>query len=161
MDAFMIAILMVWVLYWVLYCMFSVAGVHVPAFLSSPTLMWIGASLITFYILYKFQKLIRNRLETYHIGDHVVYRTVKHSNHPGPRAEDIWASPRGEGYTYAVKKLWTVISVSGNKVEVITNRGKHHFLDVSDPSMHKVGIIENLIIRLKWHKHFPEHQQTG
>ena len=44
----------------------------------------------------------------YHVGDRVIYRATKRSEHPGPRAADVHPSPKGEEYSYAVDKFWVV-----------------------------------------------------
>ena len=68
-------------------------------------------------------------------GDRVVYRKTKHSLHPGPRAQDVFPAPGGDDYSYIVDKYWTVTDLTGDRIVVVTRRGKTHVLDKNDPNL--------------------------
>jgi hypothetical protein len=90
-------------------------------------------------------------------GDHVVYIKQKFSTHPGPRAEDVHPARHGDGYSYVVRKPWTVVRVvDKDAVEVVTPGGKHHLIHTDDPHLHRAGIVEQLALWLRWQKRFPE-----
>jgi len=82
-------------------------------------------------------------------GDFLIYRVPEYSNRPGPAAQDVYPSPKGESYYYVVRKLLTVVRVVGDEmVEVTTPAGEHRMLSLKDPMLHKAGFIERLNIRL-------------
>jgi hypothetical protein len=81
-------------------------------------------------------------------GDCVVYRKPKASTRPGPRAERITPTPRGEDYQYVVEKYWTVEQVSdGGDIVVRTRRGKRHTISPDDPRLRKANLFERLFMR--------------
>jgi hypothetical protein len=45
------------------------------------------------------------RSREFAVDDWVVYRKLKHSASPGPRARDVSAAPNGEGYSYLTEGL--------------------------------------------------------
>lgn len=66
-------------------------------------------------------------------GDWVVYRKQKSSPAPGPRAQQITPTSKGEVYHYLVDKYWIVQRVRGDgKLELRTRQGKVHLVDESD-----------------------------
>lgn len=87
----------------------------------------------------------------YKPGDRVVYTATKHSAHPGPRAEAVAPEPHGEGYSYHVKKYWTVLEVQpGGGLKVVTRRGKHRFLPPDDPQLRPARWWETLFLRSRF-----------
>ena len=74
--------------------------------------------------------------QTYQPGQPVVYRVLKHSQRPGPRAHDIFPAPMGETYRYQVDKFWVVEAVHDDSILVVrTRRGKVHQLHSADPNL--------------------------
>lgn len=83
----------------------------------------------------------------YKPGDRVVFTATKHSDHPGPRAEDVEPEPHGEGYSYAVRKYWLVVSVDGGgAVTMVTRRGKERILPSNDPRLRPARWWESLLL---------------
>ena|SRR5688572_16309746 len=81
----------------------------------------------------------------YKTGDRVVYLAIKHSAHPGRRAEQVQPEPHGEGYSYGVKKYWLVARTeAGGTVTVITRRGKERTLPADDPRLRPARWWESL-----------------
>jgi hypothetical protein len=81
----------------------------------------------------------------YKSGDRVVYLAIKHSAHPGRRAEQVQPEPHGEGYSYGVKKYWLVARVEpSGMITVITRRGKERTLPASDPRLRAARWWETL-----------------
>jgi|SaaInlStandDraft_1057018.scaffolds.fasta_scaffold88154_1 hypothetical protein len=78
----------------------------------------------------------------YKVGDQVVFRKSKKSDAPSPNAINLWAEPSGESYRYTIKKYWTVIQVEGDRVQVITRRGKRHWLSRKDSLLRKASWVE-------------------
>jgi hypothetical protein len=90
----------------------------------------------------------------YRPGDRVIYTATKHSAHPGPRAEAVEPELNGEGYSYAVKKYWVVVSVHPDgKLLVATRRGKHRLVPASDPRLRPARWWEHFFLRSR----FPDH----
>jgi hypothetical protein len=85
---------------------------------------------------------------TYQPGDPVVYRIQKHSAKPGPRAKNVYATPRGEEYTYEVDKYWVVREQHDDGTLVAqTRQGKQHLLQADDPQLRPATWWERL-----WHQ---------
>lgn len=81
-------------------------------------------------------------------GDWVVYRKSKQSRVPGPRAQHVTASPKGDNYGYIVDKFWIVESVADDgTVSVRTRRGKVHQLPAEDRCLRKASFFERLLHR--------------
>lgn len=77
---------------------------------------------------------------TYHKGDRIIYRKSKMSEHPGPRAQQVYPSSHGEQYAYLVDKFWTVVDIREDGTLVVTTRkGKLHELQPEDPLLRKAG----------------------
>jgi hypothetical protein len=73
-------------------------------------------------------------------GDWVIYRKLKHSALPGPRALEIAPSPNGELYSYFVDKFWIVQAVlPDGRLQLRTRRGKVHHVASSDPKLRRVS----------------------
>lgn len=116
---------------------------------------WLLAGGLAIYLTIRITLLLRRRASLSR-GDRVIYYKPKYSEQPGPRAEHIQPAEHGEGYSYVVRKPWTVVRAEDNeKVEVVTNGGKHHVLEADDPKLHRAGLLETLAMRLRWHKDFP------
>lgn len=88
----------------------------------------------------------------YKPGDPVVYRASKNTSRPGPRAECINPSPRGESYQYQVDKLWVVAAVLDNgDLLLLTRRGKSHRLEADNGNLRHATWWE----RIKYAGRFP------
>jgi hypothetical protein len=84
----------------------------------------------------------------YRPGDRVVYTAMKHSSHPGPRAEAVQPEEHGEGYWYDVKKYWLVLQVQPDGLlKVLTRRGKQRNVAASDPRLRPARWWEMLFFR--------------
>lgn len=71
----------------------------------------------------------------YRRGDWVVFRKVKRSTAPGPRARHIAPTPHGEEYVYEVKKYYIVEDVQDGCVIVRTRKGRVYRIDEKDPRL--------------------------
>jgi hypothetical protein len=80
----------------------------------------------------------------YKIGDRVIYRKSKKSDAPSPNAIDLQAEAFGESYRYSIKKYWAIAEIDGDRVQVITRRGKRHWLNHQDPLLRKANWCERL-----------------
>ena len=81
----------------------------------------------------------------YKSGDPVIYLAAKYSSHPGPRAEDLSPERGGEGYSYTVKKFWTVLaSREDGRLALLTRRGKTRIVDGRDPNLRLANWWERL-----------------
>ncbi len=84
----------------------------------------------------------------YAIGDPVIFRMLKRSAHPGPRAEKIEPELRGEDYRYEVDKFWVVADVrTDGQLLLRTRRGKQHVLRGDDPNLRRPNWFERWIYR--------------
>lgn len=73
-------------------------------------------------------------------GDLVVYTVTKQSPHPGPRARSVQPTELGEDYSYVVDKFWMVVgAASGNKLTIVTRKGKTRVVDATDPLLRKAN----------------------
>ncbi|MBI1337669.1 MAG: hypothetical protein GC164_11990 [Phycisphaera sp.] len=85
---------------------------------------------------------------TYQPGDPVIYRALKHSAHPGPRATEIEPEPMGEGYSYAVDKFWVVERIDEQGQLVLrTRRGKLHILPPDHPQVRRPNLWQRYLYR--------------
>lgn len=76
----------------------------------------------------------------YQAGDLVVYTLPKQGPSPGPRARSIHPSRMGDDYSYLVDKFWMVAEVlPGNRLRIVTRRGKLREISANDPLLHKAG----------------------
>ena len=92
-------------------------------------------------------------MNTFDIGDWVVYQKEKVSTHPGPRACEVFPSEHGEDYSYIVPKFWQIAETPDDRhVVVVTRTGKRHTLNVDDPHLHKASLFE----RLRYRDRFPK-----
>ncbi|MDX1946987.1 MAG: hypothetical protein SFU86_16410 [Pirellulaceae bacterium] len=94
----------------------------------------------------------------YRPGDRVVYRTTKHSAHPGPRAEAVQPERNGEGYSYDVKKYWVVVEVrTDGTLTVVTRRGKQRSVPAADPRLRPARWWENVFLASR----FPQTEERA
>ena len=84
------------------------------------------------------------RIQSYKIGQPVVYRRFKHSARPGVRADNVVPEPLGEGYTYEVDKYWVIQEVRDETVLLRTRRGKAHEVQMHDPRLRRASFMERL-----------------
>lgn len=86
--------------------------------------------------------------QAYAPGDWVVYRKSKRSSTPGPRAQHVVASSKGEKYSYVVDKFWVVESVlPGDQLLMRTRRGKCHQISAEDPNLRRANWFWRLVYR--------------
>lgn len=84
-------------------------------------------------------------------GDWVIYRKTKHSEHPGPRAENISPARFGEGYSYTVDKFWIVRDVcEDGTLLVLTRRGKRHTVRADDICLRRANLLQRLLYRSRF-----------
>ena len=158
MDSFLLMALAGWVLYWMTVYVVQTGGLALPSTLRNPAIGWgVLAVPIAIGLLRRLTMWVQES-RSYQRGDHVVYKMPKTSTHPAPRAEDVYPFPHGEEYSYFVRKPWTVVSVSHDNrvVEVLTPGGKRRIVRADDRLLHKAHLLEELKLRLRWHKSFPE-----
>ncbi|QDV71348.1 hypothetical protein Poly24_50830 [Rosistilla carotiformis] len=85
---------------------------------------------------------------TYMAGDWVVYRKSKTGPLPGPRAQQVHPSPKGEQYSYVVEKYWIVERVlNDGRLLLKTRRGKEHIIDSADPGLRLAGFLRRWMYR--------------
>jgi hypothetical protein len=88
-------------------------------------------------------------------GDWVVYRRLKCTDHPGPRAQDVYASANGDSYDYFVDKFWVVDEVlDGGNLRLRTRRGKTHVVAEQDPNLRHATLWD----RIRYRRRFIELQ---
>ena len=88
-------------------------------------------------------------------GDTIIYRKSKRTTHPGRRAQDVRASPKGDDYYYFVEKIWVIRQVRSNgELLVETRRGKTHVIDPGDPNLRRPTLMQ----RFRYHARFAELQ---
>lgn len=92
------------------------------------------------------------RTEYFEKGDPIIFTKTKFGPHPGPRAESIDPSSHGETYSYLVKKFWTVLESTEDRLLVQTRRGKRHWLNMNDPSLRAPTWWE----QIKYRERFPQ-----
>lgn len=91
-------------------------------------------------------------------GDWVVYRKSKRSTSPGPRAQRVIASQKGEKYSYVVEKFWIVEAVlPGDKLLLRTRRGKVHQIQADDLNLRRATLLHRIMYRHR----FQEATQTS
>jgi len=81
-------------------------------------------------------------------GDLVVYRMLKSSTHPGPRAENVTPARYGDTYSYQVDKYWVVSeTLGGGRLRIRTRTGKHRVIDENSPCLRRPSLLERLFYR--------------
>ena len=79
------------------------------------------------------------RSKRFAAGDWVLYRKLKYSRLPGPRAQSVEPAPNGDGYSYFVDKYWTVEEVLGDgRLKLRTRTGKTHWIGANDPNLQRI-----------------------
>lgn len=88
-------------------------------------------------------------MKSFRKDDWVIFRTTKHSAHPGRRAHSVFPAEKGEEYTYCVDKFWIVDDIKDDsdqlRVVVRTRRGKERILDAGDPRLRHATWIEKFL----------------
>jgi hypothetical protein len=80
------------------------------------------------------------RLRRFAPGDWVLYRKLKFSASPGPRARHISAATNGDEYSYFVVKYWIVDGIlPDGLLKLRTRQGKTHLIEHSDPNLRRVS----------------------
>jgi hypothetical protein len=91
------------------------------------------------------------RLAGFKAGDWVVYRKLKHSASPGPRASNVSPSLHGELYSYFVAKFWIVEEVlADGRLRLRTRRGKTRMIDASDPNLRRATWWQRWIYKYRF-----------
>jgi hypothetical protein len=81
-------------------------------------------------------------------GDWAVYRKSKQSTSPGPRAANVFASQKGDSYTYVVDKFWVVESIlADDRLQLRTATGKTRVIEMADPGLRRPSFLQRLIWR--------------
>ncbi|MBW3598159.1 MAG: hypothetical protein KY475_12925 [Planctomycetes bacterium] len=88
--------------------------------------------------------MVRRELQP---GDPVIYRKMKRSESPGPRAIKVHPTPKGEEYLYEVDKFWTVAETRGDQLLLVTRRGKQHLVDRKTPHLRRPNWVERWLYR--------------
>ena len=89
--------------------------------------------------------------QNWKVGDWVIYRKSKRSSSPGPRAQGVLPSKRGESYNYNVDKYWVVTDIQNDGQLVVTTlRGKQHILPPSDAALRKPYTWERWLLRQRF-----------
>ena len=87
-------------------------------------------------------------LSKFSAGDWVLYRKLKHSASPGPRASSISPAPNGELYSYFVVKFWIVQEVlADGRLRIRTRRSKTHLIDAPDLNLRRVSWLKRWIYK--------------
>ena len=157
MNKILLTIVICWAFGWAACSVALAIGFDVPPALSSmgPNGLWGVLVAVAAYVAWRVGCHITARSE-FSPGDHVVYLKQKFTRCPGPRAEQVHPAAHGEGYSYIVRKPWTVVAVIDDQtLEVVTNSGKHHRVRQDDPKLHHAGPLEELMLRYRWRKEFP------
>jgi len=156
MDVYLILALFAWIACSMFFYVDRVGGTSIGFPLESTVKQWGWLVVVLGLAATVAWALWRARRRGLKPGDRVIYRKVKHSQHPSRRAEAVYASAQGDNYSYIVPKPWTVVDLVGeDEVEVITRCGKRHLLYENDPLLHRARAWERLALWLRWHKAFP------
>lgn len=95
--------------------------------------------------------LTKQHTSSYKVGDCVIYRKTKYSDHPGPRARSISPTPNGDEYIYLVDKFWVVEDVQPDgQIVLRTRRGKQHTVSSEDPKLRKARLWERYWFRSRF-----------
>lgn len=87
----------------------------------------------------------------FRVGDRVVFTMNKRSSSPGPRASNVKAAPTGELYSYQVEKYWVVAELlDGDRLRLLTRRGKSHIVDADDVRLRKARWWERWFSRSRF-----------
>ena len=84
-------------------------------------------------------------------GDWVIYRKSKQSPAPGPRAQQVLPSTKGDIYSYVVDKFWIVADVvNGSHVRLKTRRGKEHVIPMDDQNLRPLSFWQRWLYRRRF-----------
>ena len=87
----------------------------------------------------------------FQVGDWVIYRKTKFSEHPGPRAQHVRSLSGGDGYAYTVDKFWIVAeSLADGQLRLKTRLGKEHVISADDPQLRRARWWERLFYRQRF-----------
>ncbi len=88
---------------------------------------------------------------TFQPGDWVIYRKSKRSADPGPCAEQVSPSSKGDTYGYVVDKFWIVTEVvEGSHVRLKTRRGKEHLIPMDDRNLRPLRFWQRWLYRRRF-----------
>ncbi|MEO8270266.1 MAG: hypothetical protein ABI557_11140 [Aureliella sp.] len=80
------------------------------------------------------------------VGDQVVFVKSKQSTAPGPRAQQVNPSLKGDQYSYVVEKYWVVVAVHDDaSVTLVTRRGKEHRVQLDNPLLRRANLWERFV----------------
>ncbi len=78
------------------------------------------------------------------VGEFVVFKKAKASTRPSLRAKNVYPARHGDTYYYVINKLWKVVQVFDDKIEIETRRGKRLRVDKNTPLLRKAGLWDRL-----------------
>ncbi len=81
------------------------------------------------------------------VGEFVIFKKSKASTHPSARAKNIQPARHGDTYYYIIDKLWKVVQVTDDKIEIETRRGKRQWMDKHTPLLRKAGLLDRILYR--------------
>lgn len=85
------------------------------------------------------------------VGDWIIYRKLKHSVSPGPRACNVSPAAKGELYSYIVEKFWIVDQIlADGRMRIRTRRGKEHLIAQDDFNVRRASWWERWIYRSRF-----------
>ena len=88
---------------------------------------------------------------TFQPGDWVIYRKSKRSAAPGPRAQQVSPSSKGDTYGYVVDKFWIVTEVvEGSHIKLKTRRGKEHLIALDDQNLRPLRFWQRWLYRRRF-----------
>ena len=91
------------------------------------------------------------RRSSFRPGDCVVFRRIKYTTHPGPRAREVHATEHGDYYNYFVDKFWIVDEVlADGNLMLRTRRGRTHLVRPDDPNVRRATLLERLRYRARF-----------
>src|SRR6185503_8981091 len=87
----------------------------------------------------------------YRVGEPVIFLVSKISQHPAPRAKQVFPATAGETYSYQIEKFWTVSEVlTDGHLILVTRRGKQHTVDITDPRLRPASWWERWVYRQRF-----------
>jgi hypothetical protein len=98
----------------------------------------------------------------YEVGDWVVFRKQKRGVAPSPRAKNVRPAQHGDDYGYEIEKYWCVCGkLAGNRIEVVTRRGKRHVVECADPRLRLANWLERWFLAARFPRPTPRPSETG
>jgi hypothetical protein len=99
---------------------------------------------------------------TFQPGDWVIYRKSKRSAAPGPRAQQVSPSSKGDNYSYVVDKFWIVAEVlNGSHLKLKTRRGKEHIIPLDDQNLRPLKFWQRWLYRRRFQEVERALKQNG